>query len=103
MQEHVERNSLVSLAMAMLAFTAGWGVCVMFSTSADSVAQTQATIIPAEKGGNGESAARQELTGDWPQWGGTSIRNNTPVAKDLPTDWDVGTFDRKSSAQLVRR
>ena len=30
---------------------------------------------------------------DWPQWGGSSARNNTPVAKDLPTDWSVGEFD----------
>ena len=28
---------------------------------------------------------------DWPQWGGTSIRNNTPFGKDIPTDWNVET------------
>jgi outer membrane protein assembly factor BamB len=26
---------------------------------------------------------------DWPQWGGASLRNNTPLGKDIPTDWDV--------------
>ncbi len=29
--------------------------------------------------------------GDWPQWGGSSLRNNTPVGKNIPTDWDVDT------------
>lgn len=28
---------------------------------------------------------------DWPQWGGSSLRNNTPLGKDIPTDWDVQT------------
>jgi hypothetical protein len=27
--------------------------------------------------------------GDWPMWGGTPHRNNTPQAKDLPIEWDL--------------
>ncbi|XZE54309.1 PQQ-binding-like beta-propeller repeat protein [Planctomycetaceae bacterium SH139] len=34
--------------------------------------------------------------GDWPQWGGTSLRNNTPNVKDLPESWNVGKFDRRT-------
>ena len=34
--------------------------------------------------------------GDWTQWGGTSYRNNTPIAENIPTSWDVGKFDRKT-------
>ncbi len=34
--------------------------------------------------------------GDWPQWGGTSYRNNTPIGKDIPIEWEVGAFDRKT-------
>ena len=34
--------------------------------------------------------------GDWNQWGGTSYRNNTPIAKNIPTEWDPGSFDRKT-------
>lgn len=34
--------------------------------------------------------------GDWAQWAGTSYRNNTPIGKDIPIDWDVGDFDRKT-------
>ena len=29
--------------------------------------------------------------GDWPQWGGSSLRNNTPVGQNIPADWDVET------------
>ena len=34
--------------------------------------------------------------GDWPQWAGTGYRNNTPIGKDIPTEWEVGDFDRKT-------
>lgn len=34
--------------------------------------------------------------GDWPQWAGTSYRNNTPIGKDIPIEWNVGDFDRKT-------
>jgi putative pyrroloquinoline-quinone binding quinoprotein len=34
--------------------------------------------------------------GDWNQWGGTSLRNNTPVGSGIVTDWDPGQFDRKT-------
>ncbi len=29
--------------------------------------------------------------GDWPQWSGSSLRNNTPQGKNIPTTWDVET------------
>jgi outer membrane protein assembly factor BamB len=28
---------------------------------------------------------------DWPQWGGSPARNNTPEGKNIPIDWDVKT------------
>jgi outer membrane protein assembly factor BamB len=40
-------------------------------------------------------------TGDWPQWGGSSLRNNTPVGKDIPSQWDIETGKNiKWSARL---
>ena len=30
---------------------------------------------------------------DWNQWGGSPLRNNTPDAHDLPTEWETGEFD----------
>ncbi len=35
--------------------------------------------------------------GDWPQWGGSSIRNNTPQVDHLPTEWDIGEFDEQGN------
>ncbi|MGE3778829.1 MAG: PQQ-binding-like beta-propeller repeat protein, partial [Pirellulaceae bacterium] len=34
--------------------------------------------------------------GDWPQWAGSTYRNNTPVAQNIPTSWTIGEIDRKS-------
>lgn len=36
--------------------------------------------------------------GDWNQWGGNGLRNNTPIAKNVPLEWDPGKFDRKTGA-----
>jgi outer membrane protein assembly factor BamB len=33
---------------------------------------------------------------DWPQWGGSPARNNTPEANNLPAEWNVGSFDEKT-------
>jgi hypothetical protein len=33
-----------------------------------------------------------------PQLGGTGLRNNAPFGKNIPDDWNVGKFDRKSGA-----
>ena len=33
---------------------------------------------------------------DWPQWGGTRLRNNVPNVTDLPQEWNIGKFDRRS-------
>ena len=35
---------------------------------------------------------------EWNQWGGSPIRNNTPDAKRLPTDWAAGDFDPDTGA-----
>ncbi len=33
---------------------------------------------------------------DWGQWGGSSVRNNTPQGKNTPTEWNIGSFDPKT-------
>ncbi|QDV83535.1 PQQ-binding-like beta-propeller repeat protein [Planctomycetes bacterium TBK1r] len=33
---------------------------------------------------------------DWPQWGGTRLRNNTPGVTGLPRSWNIGKFDRRT-------
>jgi len=34
--------------------------------------------------------------GHWNQWGGSSLRNNTPIADKVPLEWAPGDFDRKT-------
>ncbi|MFG0255151.1 MAG: PQQ-binding-like beta-propeller repeat protein [Rhodopirellula sp. JB053] len=33
---------------------------------------------------------------DWPQWGGTRVRNNVPNVENLPESWNIGRFDRRT-------
>jgi outer membrane protein assembly factor BamB len=40
-----------------------------------------------------DASAKAMPTVDWPQWGGSSLRNNTPVGYHIPTDWEIGDFD----------
>ncbi len=36
---------------------------------------------------------------DWPQWGGSRSRINTPAGKNIPTTWDVGPIEQQSDFQ----
>jgi outer membrane protein assembly factor BamB len=38
-------------------------------------------------------AALPAAAAEWNQWGGSPVRNNTPDAKNLPTEWAPGEFD----------
>ena len=65
------------------------------------VAATVAAIASPKKCDNKakvEKAAPAALVGprDWAQWGGSPTRNNTPEGTNIPTDWDVGEFDRET-------
>ncbi len=47
--------------------------------------------------GDVTEAAPAVLAGDWPQWGGSSHRNNVPnFMGPVPDDWDIGRYDRKT-------
>jgi outer membrane protein assembly factor BamB len=37
-------------------------------------------------------------TADCPQWGGSPGRNNAPRGTNIPAEWNVGSFDRKTGA-----
>jgi outer membrane protein assembly factor BamB len=52
----------------------------------------------ADSGKNSKPAATADeaLTVDWPQWGGSSSRNNTPVGHNIPTEWKVGKIDTQT-------
>src|SRR5262245_13621120 len=58
-------------------------------------------VNPQDKKATKESTATAQHNpaakpGDWNQWGGTSLRNNTPVAEGIVSDWAPGDFDRKT-------
>ena len=44
--------------------------------------------IPSAKPSSGSPRWKSKPL-DWPQWGGSPFRNNTPLGKDIPTEWDV--------------
>ena len=58
-----------------------------------------ATTLVASQSTDKASLAPEKIVsagGDWPQWGGTRLRNNTPNVTGLPQVWDIGKFDRKT-------
>lgn len=40
------------------------------------------------------------VAADWPQWGGSTSRNNTPEGRNIPVQWDVGKFEPGTGAWL---
>ena len=54
---------------------------------------TKEEIAAARKVGEGNPVLE---SGDWNQWGGNGLRNNVPVATDIPTMWSPGAFDRRT-------
>jgi outer membrane protein assembly factor BamB len=42
----------------------------------------------------------QVRPGDWPQFGGTSLRNNTPHGKNIPSTWFVGDGSEESGDKI---
>src|SRR5436853_6835899 len=43
-------------------------------------------------------SAREKITTEWNQWGGSPNRNNTPVGNNIPIQWNIGTFDYRTGA-----
>jgi outer membrane protein assembly factor BamB len=42
------------------------------------------------------ASAAADAARDWPEWGGSSARNNVSPARNLPIQWAVGEFDQQS-------
>jgi outer membrane protein assembly factor BamB len=42
------------------------------------------------------AAIAEEPNAEWSQWGGSAVRNNTPVGHNIPTEWNVGSFDYRT-------
>ncbi|MDA7979216.1 MAG: PQQ-binding-like beta-propeller repeat protein [Pirellulales bacterium] len=54
-------------------------------------------IVTEEKLNDSDTAESVAAQGagplDWPQWGGSTSKNNTPNATNVPSKWDAGDFD----------
>ena len=62
---------------------------------------------PEEKEAPAEEAAAEKKSGDWNQWAGSPIRNNTPEGHDIVTEWTPGEFNdagewQKDTAKNVK-
>lgn len=65
-------------------------------TTATAEDDSNATTLVATKADVDSPTDVIKAGGDWPQWGGTRERNNAPGTENLPTEWNIGKFDRSS-------
>ena len=98
---------LLSIAMVALAWAADTkkSSAVKSSAKKSGAAAQQPASKPNAKGtdlphGEDGRAAHDANVGegDWNQWGGSTVRNNTPQGKNIPTEWEVGEFDDQTGA-----
>ncbi len=55
-----------------------------------------AALLGWSLGNAGAVTNSAEPNVNWSQWGGNSMRNNTPVGHGIPVDWNVGKFDYRT-------
>jgi outer membrane protein assembly factor BamB len=98
-----------SIALAMLSLTSLAADRNAVNSPAAALAKNEtAKTEPAESATKSAAGKPSENSnppvgigpGDWGQWGGNSLRNNTPSAKNVLSDWKVGGFDNKTGAWL---
>lgn len=66
--------------------------------SAQASEEAQATTLVATSAEAADPSEVLSSGGDWPQWGGTREKNNVPGVKNIPLEWNIGKFDRRSGA-----
>ncbi len=52
----------------------------------------------ADSAKSDSGAALGKLGAEWNQWGGSSVRNNTPEGHDIPAEWNIGEIDYRTGA-----
>ncbi|WP_166820298.1 PQQ-binding-like beta-propeller repeat protein [Thalassoroseus pseudoceratinae] len=74
-------------------FSVGLGLATLLATGL--VLQAASPYAQDGKGKDPTQEALDQIAAlevgklDWPMWGGTTFRNNTPLGKNIPTEWDV--------------
>jgi outer membrane protein assembly factor BamB len=84
-----------SLVFAAVALTVFGMIHLSVASAADeaAVSKSSASASSADEKLPIDPKASQIRPGDWNQWGGSPVRNNTPDGKNIPTDWKVGDID----------
>ena len=57
-----------------------------------------ATAADSGKATNVANSKEETANADWKQWGGSPHRNNTPVGRNIPSEWNIGQVDYRSGA-----
>lgn len=76
----------------------GSAVIGLAQLSAAPPAKTESVLAKAAPAKNAD--VKLDLTPkgigphDWGQWGGSTLRNNAPEGKNIPTEWTLGSFDK---------
>ncbi|MEM7314672.1 MAG: PQQ-binding-like beta-propeller repeat protein [Planctomycetota bacterium] len=82
------RSQKTTYFIMLLSFALGCFVCALIPTNVTSAPPEQTRLV--------NTNVIEKLTGDCPQWGGDSMRNNVAEATNLPSEWEAGGFDRKT-------
>jgi outer membrane protein assembly factor BamB len=67
------------------------GIACPVACGADAAKQTSQTDFDPTAVALQAISKMKVKPSDWPQWGGSTYRNNTPEGKNIPTTWDVAT------------
>jgi len=85
------RKAIFPFIAVFGSFLLGSVICSMIpNVTLDSPAFGDDQIVPVT------ATTAVISSGDWNQWGGSSGRNNVPESTNVPKQWDVGGFDRKT-------
>ena len=113
-------RSLLAIGLAFFAGSIAVSLLPTAETSFQALAElvespTGEKVSPADVGASPANLAVKQVgyfatdrpTGDWPMWGGTPARNNVPTAAGIPSQWNIGDFDRdgnwiQDDAQNIR-
>ncbi|QDS97144.1 outer membrane protein assembly factor BamB family protein [Adhaeretor mobilis] len=81
------------IAALVIAAALGWAASfgLDFAVAKNVVADGPGKTAQGDK--SQQTGDKSQQTGDWSQWGGSSARNNVPVASNIPTEWEIGDFD----------
>ncbi len=64
------------------------------AAASPSAEETGAVPVQSERGRPpGAKPAPEAITRQWSQWGGSAARNNTPVGRGIPHQWNPGRFE----------